>query len=111
MGICGGCGTKDEDRMVHGMIVYLICYTGSFFLARGEHYFPVRSSSSGSGLVAVFPGLPPFRESDSSKGDLFSVLGGRTGTGLLKAEPPAGRLAGYDVALHGFGLCRLLGCV
>jgi len=25
--------------MVHGMIVYLICYTGSFFLARGEHYF------------------------------------------------------------------------
>ena len=59
--------------------------------------------------MAVSEGLPAFRESDSSAGGVFFVLGGRTGTGMSEAELSAEGLDADDMDLPGTGICGLLG--
>ncbi len=61
-------GQRAQDRMVHGMIIYLICYVGSFFLARGAHYFL-------SGLLLLAAALWLYIQDYRHSGNLIHLRG------------------------------------
>ena len=83
-------------------------YSELFFGKVGTLLF-VRNCTSGSSALAVWEGLPAVQKSDSSAGNLFLVLGRRSGPGMYEAQQSTHRLGAYDMGLPGICLCRILG--